>query len=296
MIYSDPCQNESEAFGEGKIMKEVFKRVEKKYLLSKFQYYALRKLLEDYAEVDQYGKTQILNIYYDTDDFRLIRTSIDKPVYKEKLRLRSYGVPTDRSNAFVELKKKFQGVVYKRRIPMSYADAEQYLNSGVAGCQDWTDEERQIFGEIDFFRQRNGGLSPKMVVAYDRIALVGKQDPELRITFDENIRWRIGDLDLRCGGEGEQLLEDGQYLMEIKITGAMPLVIAQMLSRLRIYPISYSKYGAAYLRLLQQQTERMADRIIADDRLEKSRARRAQRRTVTGRTALWFLQGSPALT
>ena len=263
----------------------VFKRVETKYLMNKFQYLALRSELEGIACVDQYGETPILNIYYDTPDFRLIRTSLDKPLYKEKLRLRSYGTPTDESTSFVEIKKKFQGVVYKRRVPMHYEDAVRYLDSDVpdrnapeterAGnhlCaeqtgkqQNWGPVEQQISGEIDYFRQRYQNLKPQMVVSYDRIAMYGVDDPELRITFDRNIRWRTSDLDLRHGGYGHALLQPNQYLMEIKIMGAMPQKLANILSRLKIFSVSYSKYGSGYRRYFQFQTQYLITQMLENE-------------------------------
>ncbi len=253
--------------------KGVFKRVETKYLMNAFQYRALRAELEGIAEADRYGETSILNIYYDTPDFRLIRTSLDKPLYKEKLRLRSYGIPSDEKTAYIEIKKKFQGVVYKRRVPMQYADAEAYLNS-IASCpraealeqqQNWGPVERQISGEIEFFRQRYQDLKPQMVVSYDRIAMLGVNDPELRITFDRNIRWRTTDLDLRHGGYGHALLQPNQYLMEIKIMGAMPQKLANILSRLKIFSVSYSKYGSGYCRYYQFQTQYLITQMLENE-------------------------------
>ncbi len=219
----------------------VFKRVELKYLLQPDQYETLRRELEPMAAVDAYGETEILNIYYDTPDRRLIRDSLDKPRYKEKLRLRTYGTPRDDSPAFVEIKKKFEGIVYKRRIQVPYLQALQYLNEDVP-----LPESSQISGEIDYFKQVHRPLLPSMMIAYDRIALAGREDPDLRITFDQNIRWRTDHLDLRLGGIGRQLLEPGQVLMELKIAGGMPLELADILCRLGIFQTSFSKYGRGY--------------------------------------------------
>lgn len=254
--------------------KGVFKRVEKKYLLSEFQYRTLRTALQGIAEADAYGETPILNIYYDTPDFHLVRTSLDKPLYKEKLRLRCYQTPADESNSFIEIKKKFDGIVYKRRVPMQYADAQDILLSErsmlpAAGQTEgadfgWGPVERQIAGEIDYFRMRYQHLKPQMVVSYDRIAMAGVRDPELRITFDRNICWRTEDLDLRHGGYGQQLLLPDQYLMEIKIMGAMPLELAQILSRLKIFYTCFSKYGSGYRHYINQQTIGLVSGMLAE--------------------------------
>ena len=223
-----------------KQFKNVFKRVEKKYLLSEETYHQLLNSLESYMNVDEYGLHTICNIYYDTNQYDLIRHSIEKPPYKEKLRIRSYGIPTEESTVFVEIKKKFKGVVYKRRISMPLKKATLFLNHGIA-----PKENSQIVNEIKYFIQLYHPV-PKQYIAYDRIALYGKEDPELRITFDSNIRGRKEDLDLECGDDGEPLLSPGERLMEIKIAGAMPIWLAHLLSELEIYPTSFSKYGNIY--------------------------------------------------
>lgn len=237
--------------------KDSFERREVKYILSDFQYSSLRIFLDRMTRPDEYGKTQILNIYYDTPSYELVRRSMDKPVYKEKLRLRSYGVPENDSPAFIEIKKKYRGIVYKRRVPMGYEKAWKFLQSppdtDVAADPSWTEQERQIMREIEEFRKAYGQLSGAMVISYDRIALVGKEDPDFRVTFDTNIRYRIvqnGEPDLRDGKGTKDLLEKGQHLMELKVAKAMPLPLAETLSRLCIFPVSYSKYGTGYQDLL----------------------------------------------
>lgn len=231
---------------------EIFKRYEKKYLLDPGQYACLRKKLTGVIEEDSYGKVTISNIYFDTEDFRLIRRSIEKPVYKEKLRLRAYGTVKDDSRVFAELKKKYDGVVYKRRTELSLKEAREYLYEG-----HYPDKDGQILREIDYVRSFYG-LKPKMYVAYDRTAFFGKGNEELRITFDENIRCRTDKLDLIYGSRGEPLLNNGQVLMEIKIPGAMPVGMSRLLSQLGLYPVSYSKYGAGYKRefFLRSQEQR----------------------------------------
>ena len=218
----------------------VFERVEKKYILTREKYNLLLEAIEPHMCADSYGKHTIGNIYYDTDTYELIRHSIEKPKYKEKLRLRSYGVPMEDSKVYLEIKKKYDGIVYKRRISLTLAEAEAYLNEGMR-----PEKDSQILREIDYFISFYQP-KPKIYLAYDRIAYYGKEDEEIRITFDHNIRSRENALSLGVGDQGTPLLEDDQYLMEIKVPGAMPVWLADILSELEVYPSSFSKYGNVY--------------------------------------------------
>lgn len=220
--------------------KLVFKRYEKKYLLSRGQYETLFRELQDHIVPDAYHRSTVCSIYYDTDDYELIRRSIEAPVYKEKLRLRSYGVPGDDGTVFIELKKKYKGMVYKRRVPMGAKAAAAYLAGEAAPT-----ESSQMTREIDWFLHEND-VKPKAFIACDRYAWVDRENPELRITFDENLRWRTDRLDLRLGADGESLTEPGAVLMEIKIPGTAPLWLARLLSDQRVFPTSFSKYGTCY--------------------------------------------------
>lgn len=219
---------------------QVFKRVEKKYLLSKKQYFNLMEQMITYMSPDQYGKHTIRNIYFDTNDFNLIRTSIEKPQYKEKIRLRSYGKPEENDKVFLELKKKCSGIVYKRRVTMPLNEARKYLYYGI-----YPEKDSQILKEIDYAVKRYQ-VKPAVFLAYDRIAFLGKKDPELRVTFDLNIRARSGQLDLEKDGYNHLLLEPDQIIMEVKIPGAMPVWMSRLFSESEIFPVSYSKYGTYY--------------------------------------------------
>jgi hypothetical protein len=221
--------------------KDVFERIETKFLLDDVQYNELMKRLEPMAAIDSYGKTSILNIYFDTPDYKLIERSLEKPVYKEKLRLRTYGIPEDSTNAFIEIKKKYKGIVYKRRISMPYSEALGYLVEGQR-----PKKTSQISNEIDYFVKYYKGLRPAMAISYDRIAMAGIEDPELRITFDNNIRWRTENLTLKAGNTGKDILLPGQHLMELKIAGAMSMELARILDELNIRQTSFSKYGKGY--------------------------------------------------
>ena len=218
----------------------VFSRYEKKYLMPEHVYRALRAALESLMQVDQYGLHTICNIYYDTPDDLLIRRSLEHPVYKEKLRLRSYGIPGPDSPVFLEIKKKNDNIVNKRRVQMTLEEAYRYVEQGRR-----PEPDCQILREIDFFLARYP-LCRRLYLAYDRIALFGREDPDFRVTFDANIRSRRTQMGLEDGDHGVLLLPEGTRLMESKIMGATPLWFSRILSRLNIYPTSFSKYGCVY--------------------------------------------------
>lgn len=225
------------------MVQTCFKRIEKKYLLNRAQYYAVLNGIENTMEPDVYSNYEISNIYYDTYHFDLIRASLEKPVYKEKLRVRSYGIPSRGDDVFVELKKKYDGVVYKRRITMSAENAENSLAAGYIGRSD------QISKEINWFLHIYD-LHPAAYIGYDREAFAGIEDPELRLTFDTNLRGRSWDLSLSDGDHGIYIIPKDMILMEIKIPGCTPLWLSHLLSRNNIFDTSFSKYGTYYKQLI----------------------------------------------
>lgn len=246
---------------------EVFNRKEIKYLLDDDTYHKLIERLEEFMVPDSYSKEggfySICNIYYDTPDDLLIRRSLSKPVYKEKLRLRSYGVPKGNSEAFVEIKKKYDGIVNKRRVTMTLDQAESYLASG-----EWPNCERlnsQVMRELDFMIARYG-LIPKVYLSYDRRAYFGKKDDSFRVTFDTNIQARREDLDLKHGAYGKALLPEGKWLMEVKISGATPTWFTKILSELKIYATSFSKYGKEYVGYIRDMYDK-GEKIICSNQL-----------------------------
>lgn len=218
----------------------IFKRYEIKYMLTREQKQELCRLMEHEMIADEHGRSTIQSLYYDTPDYLLIRRSLDKPFYKEKLRLRSYGVATEDSNVFIELKKKYDSVVYKRRISMTEHNACEYLQDRKPA------EDSQIAREIDYCIRYYGNLAPRVLLTYEREAFYHKNDRNLRITFDENILWRDYDVDLKAGIYGNPILDDDQVLMEVKTAGSMPLWLVRFLTAKRIYKTSFSKYGTAY--------------------------------------------------
>lgn len=235
----------------------TFKRYETKYLLSPIMAHKLQRALPGHLQMDEYGLDTICSLYYDTPDDQLIRRSLEKPIYKEKLRLRSYGPANENSAIYVELKKKYEGIVYKRRERMILSEAVPYLAGETSPGFD-----TQIIREITRFRDYYMGLAPAMYIAYDRIACFGTEDPDLRVTFDTNIHWRTDNLRLDGPTEGTQLLEQGWYLMEVKTPGAVPLWFSKILDESGIYPASFSKYGRAYQIKSQKKEEEQPHPLI----------------------------------
>ena len=237
-------------------IQRCFQRYEKKYLLNPEQYQKIRAGLAPYMEADEHGRYTICNLYYDTPDFQLIRASLDKPVYKEKLRMRSYGVPADGDSVFVELKKKYKGVVYKRRTVLEAGEALDYL---AGRCSPRAKD--QICREIDWFLGRYHPV-PQVFIAYDREALAGLEDRVLRVTCDIDLRWRDTALDLRSGDGGERITSRDQILMEIKIPGSAPVWLSRLLSENSVFPTSFSKYGVCYRENLMWPVKRHPGKAV----------------------------------
>ena len=219
----------------------IFERREIKYLLTKEQREKIQQGMSNYMTGDKYGKSTICNIYFDLPDYYLIRHSLEKPVYKEKLRMRSYGIVSPDDTVFVELKKKYKSVVYKRRISMTEHEAMQYLCGGKA-----LEKTSQISREIDYFCSFYKGIHPAVFLSYDREAYYAVDNDSFRVTFDENILWRDYDLSLTKGIYGNPILLPDQSLMEIKTGSSIPLWMASILTENHIYKTSFSKYGHAY--------------------------------------------------
>ncbi|MBQ3546073.1 MAG: polyphosphate polymerase domain-containing protein [Lachnospiraceae bacterium] len=232
---------------------EVFNRVEKKYLIDADTYERFCQAIEPYMNYDKHcvdgAFYSINNIYYDTDTDELIRRSIDKPPYKEKLRLRSYGVPELEDKVWLEIKKKFKGIVNKRRTLIRLYRAYDFVEKGIIPkASGYLNEQvvKELKYFIDFYNPK-----PKLFLKYDRIAMFGKEDSELRITFDTNITTRRYDLRLEAGQHGEKLLEEDMILMEIKTIDSLPLWLTNILTNFEIKSNSFSKYGTEYLKYIK---------------------------------------------
>lgn len=238
----------------------TFRRYEKKYLLTPDQYRDMQKALSQYVEPDEYGLHTINNIYFDTPDFLMTRNSLSRPKYKEKFRLRSYGITGQDSPVYAEIKKKYKHIVYKRRICVPHRDLYRFF-----GGEMLQNADMQTQLEIQWLLYHWQPF-PQVYIGYDRIAYLGREDENLRITFDQNLRWRTHDLYL-CGGDaGEPVWDENKIIMEIKFPQSSPLWLASMLSEHGIFPVSCSKIGNCYTRHLARIPLYLPD----DERMELS--------------------------
>lgn len=237
---------------------KTFKRYELKFLVSPEQYRAISDELIKHMDYDPYckknGSYMIYNIYFDTWDDAVIRHSLSKPYYKEKLRLRSYSLASAGSKAdmvFLELKKKIGGIVSKRRAVLGYDEAMEFVKTGTlpnTGCY----QDEQVTAEIADFLSRYT-VYPKVYISYERVAYFDKSDSEFRVSFDKDILTRRSNVTLRDGDSGAELMTDGSYLMEVKCAGAIPLWMTSLLSQLKVYTTGFSKYGTEYKQYLKQK-------------------------------------------
>ena len=228
----------------------VMKRYEMKYILDPEQTGFLIKGLEGHMRPDAYGLTSVASLYYDTPDHLLARRSIEKPRFKEKIRLRSYGMATEQTPVYLELKRKADGIVYKRRVQTTIPLVKQFFEGDGDICA-----KGQINSEIRYFRDYYKSLVPACLIIYDRVAYF-EPDGDLRLTLDYAPRYRVADLNLTKSMYGTLLLPEGSTILEIKVQGAMPLWLADLLSRGKIYKTSFSKYGAAYTEQLMGVTQK----------------------------------------
>ncbi len=231
----------------------VFKRYELKYMITQSQKEKILKAIDPYMALDEYGRTTIRNIYYDTNHYRLIRRSIEKPVYKEKLRVRSYEKAGSDSPVFVELKKKYHDVVYKRRLLLPESNAMDWLAGNAAIRQ-----KTQISDEISYFMSYYQTLHPVVFLSYEREAFYSRNGDDFRITFDDAILCRQEALTLRADAWGTPILPTGKILMELKCSGGIPMWMVKVLSEERIYKTSFSKYGTAYQTIIHPQLKEVA--------------------------------------
>lgn len=227
------------------MLENIF-RTEQKYYLTYCEYQELMNQIDNHLEKDKYYKERICSLYFDTDNYDLVINSLNKPLYKEKIRLRSYNTPASNDLVFLEIKKKYDGTVYKRRITLPYKEALNYINKGIV-----PDNQKQIFKEIDYCFKKYK-LKPKVNISYDRYSYLDKDDKTFRITFDHNIKSSTTDLKLNDQLIGDSLIKDG-YIMEIKSIKAIPFWLLKTLCELKIYPASFSKYGEVYKKLKESE-------------------------------------------
>lgn len=231
----------------------IFERYEIKYLLTYDVYIKLLQKINHLLIPDKYGPTLIRSIYYDTDDYLLIRRSIEKGIYKEKLRVRTYGNKTNNEKVFLEIKKKYMGKVYKRRISSSIEDVKRLVNGNDLSLEEKGVNE-QIKKEIIAFCNHYKNLKPKVMIMYERDAYYEK-GTNLRITFDKNISYRSTDLNFNNINPGINIINNNLVLMEIKANYSFPLWLVKILSEMKIYKTSFSKYGLAYKKIVKEKNQ-----------------------------------------
>ena len=223
----------------------VFKRYEMKYMMTRQQKKTILEAMLQHMSLDKFGHTTIRNIYFDTDTYRLVCRSLEKPIYKEKLRIRSYKKVSAQDNVYIELKNKYDDIVYKRREALSQMEALEWIVKDTPFPYD-----TQIGKEIDYFFAYYQTLKPKVFLSYEREAFYAHDGSDFRVTFDENILARQEELSLSKEVWGERLIDEDRVLMEVKTSGGIPLWMVNALSQEKIYKTSFSKYGTAYQRLI----------------------------------------------
>jgi hypothetical protein len=237
---------------------DVFRRRELKFLINEQQRQLLEQEMRQRMVPDKHGRNTICNLYYDTPDYRLIRHSLERPVYKEKLRLRSYGKAVQGADVFLEMKKKYKGIVYKRRIRVTEAEAKAFMERRADLPKD-----SQIARELVYFRDFYRELAPRVYLSYEREAWFDPEDSGFRMTLDRNIQYRTTDLSLVASTDGNAILPPDMSLLEVKASGGIPMWLTEHLSRHKIHKQSFSKYGRAYTELLEQSLKESRGRTYA---------------------------------
>lgn len=234
----------------GNQVQQVFRRTEIKYIITEEKYRKLMDLIEPYLVKDKYFKGTNCSVYYDDDNRYLAIHSLEKPFYKEKIRLRSYGVPKLDDTVFLEIKKKYKGIGSKRRIPVKLKDFYHYEKTG-----ELETDHANIKQELDECFDRYH-LKPAMFLAYDRTSYCDKENPTFRVTFDRNVRSRTKDLNLENGDHGSKFFKNGEIVMEVKALDKYPFWFVRALSKLKIYPASFSKYGRVTEKVIYNNTKK----------------------------------------
>lgn len=235
----------------------VFDRIEKKYLINKEQKKNLLKVIKDHMDQDGYFKSEVYNLYFDTDNYDLIIQSIDQPIFKEKLRARSY---SGYDRVFLEIKtkirKKRSNPGFKRRVMITKKDFEELITKKatlveLASRSIETEDDLQIAKEVDYLIN-TFDLKPKILVMYHRESYQGED--KLRITFDEKLRYRDKNLSLSKSKSDKIYFEDGRnIIMEIKAQGVLPLWLVKAMSANKTYPEQFSKVGKIFDKIRKEQ-------------------------------------------
>ncbi len=228
-------------------MTSTFKRYEYKYRINHDQYQELKRAMEGKMKLDDFGKHTINNIYFDTPDYLLIRRSLEKPVYKEKLRIRWYGTRGSETPVFIELKKKYKGVVYKRRIKQTWEDTRAYFHENIPLK---SNKNQQILRELDYFLKFYLNIGPALFLAYDREAYYGMENGNFRMTFDFNLRYKESEDLFEVTEGGKSVIDSSAIILEIKTGEGIPQWLLDFFAQEKVYRTSFSKYGTVYKEIL----------------------------------------------
>ena len=238
---------------------KVFDRIEKKYLITKDEKKQLLKTIKKYMQKDSYHKSEVYNIYLDTDNYDLIIQSIDWTDFKHKLRARSYG---GYDRVFLEIKTKIRGrdlnPGYKRRVMITRDDFEKFISKEstaqkLAAQSEETTHDRQIAKEVDYLTNYLD-LKPKILVMYNRESY--KDDDNLRITFDEKLKYRDQNLSfVKAKRDKIYFKDDHNIIMEVKAHGVLPLWLTGLMTNLNIRPQRFSKIGKVYEKIILEKTK-----------------------------------------
>ena len=231
-----------------------FRRIEKKYIVTEEQKRALIAIISEYMDLDPFCKNEstyrIQNIYYDTPTNELISLSVRKPRYKQKLRARKY---LGTQQYYLEIKKKCEGVVGKRRLSVTKEELDDFILRGIKPKRE-SFIDNHVIGEIEYLLSLYK-VEPSTFISYERLGFFARDDHELRVTFDNKIHAKRNNFEWDQDDYEVDLLEEGLYVLEIKYIQNFPLWLVKALSKLKIYPHSFSKYGTEYLRRIKGEED-----------------------------------------
>lgn len=224
---------------------EVFTRREQKYLITKQQYQALIKKLNyrmrpDLNGID--GRYTVTSLYFDNEDRDIYYETKNRLRFRQKLRLRVYDDTDINGTAFFEVKQKHNKVVNKRRMILPLQEAYRYLSYSPGESREgYETSNTQVLREIDHFRWLYQ-LEPEMIVSYDRHALHEIDNPDLRITFDFNMRTRNDNFAVEDGPYGDNFVDTDLVILEVKVDDSVPLWLTRILQEVQCDQRGASKF------------------------------------------------------
>ncbi len=223
---------------------EIFTRREQKYLITRTQYEMLVELMMPYMRYDKFGvngRYTVTSLYFENRSHQIYFETKNKLEFRQKLRLRIYDDTDINGTAFFEIKQKHNRVVNKRRTALPLKEAYRYIYYWPDRLESYRPSNLQIMKEIHHFRTFYG-LEPEMVISYDRHAFHCLDDPDLRVTFDFNLRCRSDDLQIEHGPHGAHFIAPDLVILEVKVTHSVPLWLTRFLQILNCEQRGASKF------------------------------------------------------